>query len=61
MDWQLLAVDLLILAAALYLARQAWRTWRGRGKGCGGCGGAKKAPAARPGAISLPLRDGPST
>jgi hypothetical protein len=43
MDWQLIAVAVLVAAAAAYLARQTWRTWRGGKGGCGGgCG--KAAP-----------------
>ncbi len=37
MDWQLLLVIVLVMLALLYLGRQALRTWRGKGVGCGGC------------------------
>jgi hypothetical protein len=48
MDWQLLAVGLLVAGAVAYLGRSAWRTWAGVKGGCGGgCGCAKgSAPAA---------------
>lgn len=40
MDWQLLTVCGVVLAAVGYLARSAWRTWFGRKSGCAsGCGG----------------------
>jgi len=48
-DWQLLVVAPILVAAIAYLGRQTWRTWRGRKAGCGGCGscGAETpAPAA---------------
>jgi hypothetical protein len=36
MNWQLVIVIVLVSAASLYLARGAWRLWRGAAKGCGG-------------------------
>ena len=45
MDWQWALVGLCVALAAVYLARRAWRTWRGRAAGCGGCKCA--APPAR--------------
>lgn len=43
MFWQWLVVGLLIAVALAYLARQAWRTLRGRKAGCGtSCGCASK-------------------
>jgi hypothetical protein len=42
-DIQTVLVAAAAVAAALYLGRGAWRTWAG--KGCGGCGVKKKAPA----------------
>jgi hypothetical protein len=43
-DWQLLAVALIVAAAALELLRRTVRAWRGAG-GCGtGCGGGCGAP-----------------
>jgi hypothetical protein len=48
MSWQLAVVALLVAAAALYLARSAWRTWKGAKGGCGGgCGCGTAAPPAR--------------
>ena len=39
MTWQWLIVLLCIAAAAAYIARSAWRTWRPKAGGCGGgCG-----------------------
>jgi hypothetical protein len=38
MDWQLVVVGLLVIAAGGYLLRRAWRTWS---HGCGGCGPTK--------------------
>jgi hypothetical protein len=35
-DWQLILVFLSVAAAGAYLVRQTWRTWRGKGAGCGG-------------------------
>lgn len=54
MQWQLLAVGLIVAGAVGYLARRAWRTWAGRKSGCGGCG-CKPAdrPAARAAVIPL--------
>jgi hypothetical protein len=52
LDGQLLLVLLIVAAAAAYLARQVWRSWRGRGSGCGsGCGKCTNsaAPAAEAG------------
>jgi hypothetical protein len=44
MNWQLLAVVGIIIAAAGYLLRRSWLTWRGSKGGCGGgCGCAKTA------------------
>jgi hypothetical protein len=56
---QLVVVGLLVAAAALYVARSAWKMWFGKSaKGCGaGCG--KCAPPApepkREGRFPLPL------
>ena len=47
MDWQLPLVLLTVATAAAYLLRQSWRTWTGKGKGCGGrcqCGDTAKSP-----------------
>jgi hypothetical protein len=47
MNWQLFAVTACVAAAAIYLARQSWRTWAGKGKACGGgchCGDTAKSP-----------------
>ena len=46
MDWQMGVVGLAVAGALAYLGRGAWRTWAGRGAGCGGC----KCGGARPGA-----------
>ena len=54
MDWQLLIVGLTVLAAAAYLGRRAWRTWAGKGSGCGSCSCHAKAtpqPGAGPALI----------
>jgi len=52
MDYQLLAVALIVVAAFGYLARRAWRTWAGRKSGCGGgCSCGPKEPVN--GQISL--------
>ena len=46
-DWQVIAVLVIVAVAAAYLARVTWRSWRGSKTGCGGgCGCAAKAPAA---------------
>jgi hypothetical protein len=37
MDWQFPLVLLCLAAAVVYLGRRAWRTWSGRGSGCGVC------------------------
>ena len=53
MDWQLVAVALIVAAAALALLRQAVRTWRGAG-GCGtGCGGGCGKPNPEPGGTTV--------
>ncbi len=45
LDWQLLAVLAVLALAVIYLARQAIRTLRGRGAGCGGgCNCAPEQP-----------------
>ena len=42
MDWQLAIVLLIVVAAAVYLVRQTWRTWSGAAGGCrSGCGCAR--------------------
>ncbi len=38
MIWQLSLVGLMVVAAAAYLTRRAWRTWGRKASGCGGCG-----------------------
>ena len=38
MIWQLSVVGLIVVAAVVYLARRAWRTWGRKASGCGGCG-----------------------
>ena len=43
-SWQLIVVSLIVVAAAGYLVRRSWRSWRFPGRGCGGscgCGSAK--------------------
>jgi hypothetical protein len=51
-DWQLPLTAAVVAAAALYLARRAWRTWTSRG--CGDCGCAKKPAAAEQGGTLIP-------
>ena len=46
MGWQLVLVVLAVAAALAYLGRGAWRTWKGRPAGCGGCKCAGGQPAA---------------
>jgi hypothetical protein len=56
MEWQLIAVLLMLAAAVGYLVRAAWTTWAGRKAACGSaCGGCSK-PAAENGGkrIALP-------
>ena len=55
LDWQVLLVLAVVAAAAAYLGRQAWRTWRGSKTGCGGgCGcGTKTTAAAKPNGVTL--------
>jgi hypothetical protein len=46
MPWQMPLVLLVIAAAAVYLARQTWRSWTGtKSGGCGGGCGCSKATA----------------
>jgi hypothetical protein len=54
-DWQIFLVLAVVAAAAAYLGRQAWRTWRASKTGCaGGCGcGTKAAPAAKSDGVTL--------
>ncbi len=56
MEFQLIAVWVIVAAAALYVMRALWKSLRGSGKGCAsGCG--KCAPTttdeAKPGRIPL--------
>jgi hypothetical protein len=44
MDWQHLAVGLLVITASTYLLRKSWRTWFHARPGCGGtCGCGKNS------------------
>lgn len=54
MEWQLIAVLVVIVAAVGYVARAAWKTWFGRKAGCASaCGGcAKPEPVGK--RIALP-------
>ena len=54
MDWQLLIVGLAVLAAAAYLGRRAWRTWAGKGSGCGSCSCHARAAQTAPRATLIP-------
>jgi len=47
MGWQLAIVCLTVAAAAVYLVRQAWRSWSGRKSGCGGSCGCSNSIEAR--------------
>ena len=47
MDWQLAVVVLSIAAATAYIGRRAWRTWRRKASGCGGCGTGCKSAASK--------------
>ena len=48
MDGQLIVVGLIVVGAVLYLARQTWKTWSGRGGCSKGCGCGEKKTEARP-------------
>jgi len=56
LNWQLLLVGMIVLAASAFLVRQSWRTWFGAKGSCGGgcsCAGKKSATnngASGPGA-----------
>jgi FeoB-associated Cys-rich membrane protein len=56
MNWQLIVVSIIVLAAGGYLVRQSWRTWSGRKAGCGsGCGcGSKAADQVNGSAVLIP-------
>ncbi len=56
LDWQVLLVLAVVAAAACYLARQAYRTWRASKAGCGGgCGcGTKTTGAKQPDVTLIP-------
>jgi hypothetical protein len=48
MNWQLIAVGIIVALTAIYLARQTWRTWSAKKAGCGGscgCSGKTGTPA----------------
>jgi hypothetical protein len=53
-DWQWALVGLCVALALAYLARQSWRTWRGRAASCGGCKCAPP-PARQEGATLIPV------
>ena len=57
MDWQLPLVLLCLAAAALYVVRRTWLTWRGRGGGCGGCKCSKPEAAATRKDALIPVND----
>jgi hypothetical protein len=60
MDWQLPLVLLCLALAALYVARRTWRTWSGKGAGCGGgckCDGGKAAAPAAQAKPLIPVED----
>jgi hypothetical protein len=44
-DWQWIIVLTCVLMAAAYVGRAAWRTWRPKASGCGGCGTGCATPA----------------
>ena len=50
MTWQGIVVALVVLVAAAYLLRRAWRSLRGKAGTCGGCHCSKK-PATPAGLI----------
>lgn len=41
MNWQTLVTGLLVLGAAIYTGRYAWRQWQTEKKGCKKCCGGK--------------------
>lgn len=59
MDFQLLAVWIIVALAALYVGRSIWKAIRQSGKGCaGGCGRcAAPAPDEKPGRVPLKVND----
>ncbi len=59
---QYLLVAAVVVVALLYVLRQTWRTWAGKGKGnCGGscsCSGkSKPASASQPSSPLIPAED----
>jgi hypothetical protein len=55
MNWQLLAVILIVSCAVLYLGRQLWNSFAGRKGSCGGgCGCSSKPPVEENGALISP-------
>jgi hypothetical protein len=49
MDWQLIVVGVVVLAACAYMGRRWYRTWFGAGKhgACAGCECAHEPPARK--------------
>ncbi len=54
MIWQLSLVGLMVVAAAAYLTRRAWRTWGRKASGCGGCGSGCKGESRSASAPLIP-------
>jgi hypothetical protein len=57
-DWQLLIVGLLVVLAAAYLGRRAWRTWSASKGGCGGgchCPDKNRTAAKEPSVTLIPV------
>ncbi len=54
-DLQLVVVGVVVLAAAAFVVRSAWRTWFGKASGCAsGCGKCSAGdPPPVPGRVSL--------
>jgi len=56
MDWQLALVGIMVAAAALYLARASWHSWRSGKAGCsGGCCSTGKEAPSKNGSSAIPL------
>ncbi len=53
MNWQLIAVIVIVSCAALYLARQLWGSFAGRKCG-GGCGCSGKSTPEEPASLISP-------
>jgi hypothetical protein len=61
LDWQNIIALVVVVVAAIYLARRSWQTLLRKGSRCGGCAGCSSQKATSQAVVTIDLAARPSS